>query len=540
VNIINPRDYSPASDGSVLGSKTEVAAEGALIMPTIVGSSQDTAAVVNDILSDGSLRDDHIQAITDLVKNAPYDGIDLEYSSVDVDLAGEFSDFVKGLSDSLHSENKRLSLTLPPPTNKRQAYEWKELGKNVDIIRILPIADPVAYWETMPGAISQVVKDVDPGKVMLVVSPFSIEGTGDVTRPMGYLQALVQAAEAVVREPNAQDIKPGATVKLVARNLDEGEGASPLRWSDDAAAVSYAIGGTERKRIFIENRFSVSFKLEMVQAYGLGGLAVSDASGQSDVANVWPTVNEFVRSNTATLIRPNDTMLLPSWQAPEGGDLGAGAGTSATWIAPANGTYNLILIVSDGERRFGRKLPIEVKEGNEPSPTPPPATFPPEESPTPTPEVTGEPTETPTPGTISIQVGKRADGDDDDASFEDPEETSAGSEVTFRIVIDNDSDVEVTVDEVIDDMPGAECDAVGVTLAPDDGDAEQVSDSGDDAIVCTYTVTVDDSTTNSVRVTVTDADANTGEDSDTATVNLPEGNARDSRKRERPPAPRSA
>ena len=234
VNIINPRDYSPASDGSVQGSKTEVAAEGALVMPTIVGSSQDTAAVVNDILSDGSLRDDHIQAITDLVKNAPYDGIDLEYSSVDVDLAGEFSDFVKGLSDSLHSENKRLSLTLPPPTNKRQAYEWKELGKNVDIIRILPIADPVAYWETMPGAIGQVVKDVDPGKVMLVVSPFSIEGTGDVTRPMGYLQALVQAAEAVVREPNAQDIKPGATVSFVARNLTKVKALRPLR-SDDAA-----------------------------------------------------------------------------------------------------------------------------------------------------------------------------------------------------------------------------------------------------------------------------------------------------------------
>ena len=519
VNIINPRDYSPAADGSIQGTKTDVAAQGALVMPTIVGSNADSAGVVNDILADKDLRSKHATAITDLVKNSALDGIDLEYTAVDVDLSGEFTDFVKSLSNSLHSNNKRLSLTLPPPTNKRQAYDWKELGKNVDIIRILPIADPVAYWETMPGALGQVAKDVDPGKVMLVVSPFSIQGTGDVTQLMGYLQAMVQAGEAVVREPQAQDIKPGATVKLVARNLDEGEGASPLRWSDEAAAVSYAIGGTERKRIYIENKYSVSFKLELVQAYGLGGVAVSDASAQSDVANVWPTLNEFVSSNTVTLVRPNDSMLLPSWQV-EAGDVGAGSGTSATWVAPAKGTYKVTLLVSDGDRRFGRQLSIEVKPGDEASATPL-VTFPPE-TPTPTPEPTGEATATPTPepGTLSVQVGKRADGDDADTVFSDPETTSAGSTVTFRIVIDNDSNVPVTIDSVVDSMPGATCDAVGQTLAKDDGDADLVSDTGPDSAVCTYTVTADGPLSNLVNVTVSDSSGATGHDSDTATVKI--------------------
>jgi len=521
-NIINPRDYSPASDGSVQGTKTEVAAQGALVMPTIVGSGSDTAAAVNDILSQEDLRSQHVQTIADLVTNAGVDGIDLEYSAVEVDLAGEFTDFVKGLSDALHTDSKRLSLTLPPPTNQRQAYEWDKLGDAVDIIRILPIADPVAYWETMPAALNQVTKDVDPGKVMLVVSPFSIQGTGDVTQLMGYLQAMVQAAEAVVREPQADEIKPGSTVKLVARNLDEGEGASPLRWSDDAAAISYAIGGTERRRIFIENKYSASFKLELVQAYGLGGVAVSDASGQSDVANIWPTVNAFVQSNTVSLVRPNDSMLLPSWQV-DAGDVGAGAGTTATWVAPGQGTYNITLIVSDGDRRFGRQLPIEVREGEEASPTPL-VTFPPETS---TPEPTGEATETPTPapGTLAIQVGKRADGDDPDASFEDPEDASIGADVTFRVVIDNDSAVTVTIDDFVDSLGASiTCDAVGQALAPDDGDAEIVSDSGADSAVCTYTVTVtaDDAPqiTNSVTVTVSDDEGDTGSDSDSSTVNV--------------------
>src|SRR5207247_10284601 len=129
------------------------------------------------------------------------------------------------------------------------------------------IAGPVSYWETMPRAISQVVADVDPSTLMLVLSPYSIEGVGDVTRPIGYLQAMVLAGEAAVREPaNPNDIKPGVTVKLVAKNLDEGEGASSLRWDNDAAAVRFDLGGTERRRIIIENSFSAGFTLAIVTA----------------------------------------------------------------------------------------------------------------------------------------------------------------------------------------------------------------------------------------------------------------------------------
>jgi hypothetical protein len=432
---------------------------------------------------------------------------------------------VKGLSDSLHGQSKRLSLTLPPPANQRQAYEWEELGSAVDIIRILPIADPVAYWETMPGALSQVTKDVDPGKVMLVVSPFSIQGTGDVTQLMGYLQAMVQAGEAVVREPQAQDIKPGATVKLVARNLDEGEGASPLRWSDDAAAISYAMGGTERRRVFIENRFSVSFKLELVQAYGLGGVAISDASGQSDVANIWPTVNDFVQSNTVSLIRPNDSMLLPSWQV-DAGDVGAGAGTSATWVAPGQGTYNITLVVSDGERRFGRVLPIEVKEGEEASPTPL-VTFPPEETPTSTPEASATPTPAPSDA-VRIEVFVKADGDDPGNEATNDETTSPGSDVTYEVTIDNDSDVPVTITGITDDLYGTlDCGGVvGTVLDANDGDGELGFDGGSDQVVCTYTqaapFTFTEPITNNTVVTAEDEDGNSDSDSDGATIKPPD------------------
>ncbi|MDO8615581.1 MAG: glycosyl hydrolase family 18 protein [Dehalococcoidia bacterium] len=531
VNVVSPRDYAPSADAAVQGQATGVSSGGAFaVMPTVVGSSQDTAAIVNDILADESLRARHVQAIVSLVKGGPFEGIDLEYSSVDADLKAEFTAFVTALADGLHAADKKLSLTLPPPTNQRQAYDWKALGQSADVIKILPIADPVTYWETMPDALGAVTEEIDPHKVMLVVSPFSVEEAGNSARPIGYVQAMALAGEAAVREPQNPDaLKPGVTVRLVAKNLDEGEGASPVRWNDDAVAVSFATGGNDRRRIFIENTYSFGFKLELVQAYGLAGVAVSDGSGQSDVANVWSAVNELITAATVSLKRPNESMLMPIWQAPEGGDLGAGAGTTATWVAPASGQYNVVLVVSDGERRFGRQTLIEVKPSNEPSPSPF-QTFAPE-TPTPTASATPEESETPTPGPgeLLVEVGKIADGDDENPTFTNDETVTPASEVTYLITIDNDSSVPVTVSSLVDDIyPDATCltvtgkDVIGVELDPDDGDGTGLQDGGVDQVQCAFTATAPSGSgvtvTDTVKGVVTDANGDDATDQDIATI----------------------
>lgn len=526
VDILSPRDYKPAADGSVQGAATEVLVEtGVLLMPTIVGSGQDTAAAVNDILADQSLRAAHIQAIASLAEKAKLGGIDLEYSSVDPALGTAFTEFVTGLAEALHQGRMRLSLTLPPPTGQRQAYDWKALGQAADIIKVLPIADPVNYWEMMPDALNRVVQDVgDPSKVMLVVSPFSVERTGNVTRPIGYLEAMLLAAEAAARQPqDPAQIKPGVTVKLVAVNLDQEEGASPLRWSDDAAAVTFTLGGGQNRGIFIENVFSVRFKLELVEAYGLGGAAVSDASAQQDVADIWPAVKELVEAATVALSRPNDDALLPRWQAPDGGDLGAGAGTTATWIAPSEArAYTLLLVVSDGERRFGRKTTVEVNSPPLLTPTPV-VTFAPE---TPTPSSTPSPTAT---RAVSVQVGKLADGDDPGLTFSNEELVTPGTPVTYLITIDNDSDVPVTIKSLADDEYGSVtcldttngADVIGQTLEADDGDGSNL-DSGADEVQCTFQMAAPTASNKSVEdeitAVVTDAAGHEASDKDVAKI----------------------
>ncbi len=122
--------------------------QGTLIIPTIVGSGTDTASVVNDII----VRRDAARHRTSSrssrsSQSDSLDGIDLEYSSVDVDSGPQFTTFVTALAGELHRINKRLILTLPPPTNQRSAYEWDKLGEQADFIKVLPIADPVSYWD---------------------------------------------------------------------------------------------------------------------------------------------------------------------------------------------------------------------------------------------------------------------------------------------------------------------------------------------------------------------------------------------------------
>ena len=400
--IVSPRDYEPLGDGALEGTATEVdVGDGGLLIPTIIGSGQDTAAVVNDILADDSLRQQHIDAIVQLAEDGGFGGIDLEYSAVDADLRKEFTSFAQTLGKALRDDGRRLSLTLPPPGAQRDAYDWPLLGQAADIIKILPIADPLGYWETMPDALTKLVKDVDPKKVMLVVSPFSAQIADGETKALGYLQAMLLASEIKVREPaDPAEIKTEVGVKVVAVNLAQSEGATDLHWSDDAAALSFSYGEPDKKTVYIENVFSVGFKLELVQAYGLGGVSVSDGSAGTDVANVWPAVNQLIESGTATLVRPNSDSLVPRWESPDGGNLDAAAGASIIWRADTDGSYVLRMLISDGDKRFGRELTVEVKAKPQQNPSPV-VTFPPEEpTPTPTPSPGPSPTASAGPGPV--------------------------------------------------------------------------------------------------------------------------------------------
>ena len=480
VGIVSPRDYKPQSDGSLGGTATDVqAGEEVLVMPTIVGSGEDTASVVNDILADESLQVKHIEEVLQLAENGDFAGIDLEYSSVDPERRSEFTALAQELGRALREDGRRLSLTLPPPGPQREAYDWQLLGQAADFIKILPVADPMDYWETMPKALDELVEEVDPGKVMLVVSPFSTELTDGNSRTLGYLEAMVLAGEIKIREPEDPGrIEPETGVKVVAVNLAQSEGATSLRWSDDAAALFFSYGAPTSRTVYIENVFSVGFKLEQVQAYALGGVAVADASAQRDVANIWPAVNQLIEAGTAGLVRPNGDALVPRWEAPDGGRMDAAAGASIIWRGEEAGTFTLRMLFSDGDLIFGREIEVEVKE-ERPTETPVPVvTFPAEEpTPSPTPAPTPEPTSEPSDDDDGDGV---ADADDNCPSDANPGQDDTDGDGAGDVCDDDDDD-----DGLVDDddlcpgtAPGDDVDEVGCSDAQVDSDGDGICDAG--------------------------------------------------------------
>jgi hypothetical protein len=127
-------------------------------------------------------------------------------------------------------------------------------------------------------------------------------------------------------------------------------------------------------------------------------------------------------------------------------------------------------------------------------------------------------------------VVKDADGDDADSNFEDPEVTSPSSSVTYRVIIDNDSAVPVTIvslsDNIYDPVTCLDSsleNVVGQTLAADDGDGASPPNGGQDEIACTFVETApsSDSTTVIDTVTVEAQGSGTVSASDTATIQTP-------------------
>jgi spore germination protein YaaH len=411
LNIVSPRDYVPQGDGSLTGQATPLVLGGStLVIPTIVGNDEAAATAVASILSDPVARQNHIDAIIRLVSEGEFAGIDLEYVLAEPDLRQDLTRFVEALAQALHEQGQRLSLTLPAAIGDEEAaaYDWKALGAQADMIKVLPHQDPAAYWETMSQALRFATRNVAPEKLFLAVSPFTIMQEMTRVSPIGYQQAMFLATQMEVRSPSDPLlIVPAAGVDISAINIDQGRGASGLQWSDDARAIVFAFGPQgNRSTVFLENVFSTAFKLELVQIFGLAGVAVAQTSDQVDVANIWPAVKALVDTGTAVLTRPELNVLAPQWFAPGGGDIIPQDG-AIVWHPPTDGQHTIVLVVSDGVLRFSRRLAVEVQPAIEPTPLPlPPATeIPPElEVPTPTATPTPEAMETPAPEATETPV----------------------------------------------------------------------------------------------------------------------------------------
>jgi hypothetical protein len=363
ITTLHPIVFIPVNDASIVGLPPAVPPAGYRVVPAIVAPNPET---IDTLLRSSDLTNKHAANIAAQVKQGNFAGIDVDYRNVNPSLKDRFNAFVTTLAKTLHEDGRTLTLTLPMPAADNGvvnpgAYDWETLGKQADTIELAGELDQELYFQNTEAALTYITDKVDRSKVLLSISSLSVERGGDGLKTMSLDNALARAS--VVSLKATGDITPAAQVQLIAKNVAQSEGSSGLHWDDQARAVTFSYPGLGGKRtVWIANQFSAAFRLELAQRFGLGGVAISDVSTEDGGADVWAPVQQLSDTGSLTLVRPNGEMLQPTWSTADG-TLNPQVGDTTTWTAPAKaGTYQILLVVSDGVIRAGQQLSIDVAE----------------------------------------------------------------------------------------------------------------------------------------------------------------------------------
>ncbi len=375
IDTIQPMDYILAPDGRILGETTPLPPDTPYrVIPVI--TNIDPGAIVA-LLQDPESQAAHINEIVALAQRFGFAGIDLSYRQIDLAYRDAFSAFATTLAGRLHADGRVLVLSIPMPIvagadAETFGYDWEALGRQADVLKIVPPDDQSAYRTQVTAALDYIVERVDRKKILLGMSNVAYEKGAEGVRTMPIAEALALAATVELRP--APPVAPDAEVTLIGANLARDAGATGLYWDDDALAVTFAYPGESGKRtVWVFNAFSAAFRIDIARRYGLGGVWVDNVGAASRGADIWAVVQRYIDTGDVDLARPNAAMMAPEWRA-TAGSLGATTGVTVVWRAPGEpGTYDVTLVVGDGVVRVGRSFPVEVERtrgaGGSPAPS---------------------------------------------------------------------------------------------------------------------------------------------------------------------------
>lgn len=388
--IVSPGDtLDPAAQDagivSVLAGEPSTGDEGLQLSDRLAGTLQNRylglttstttgAAAINRILNDSSAMRRHIDAITAAAAMTQAAGVHIDYLGLDAARRSSFTTFVEQLSDRLKKDNRGLVVSVPTPQGQAQdAYDWVALQKASNAVWLRAPADPAAYYDQLEtGLRSRRENGVDLSKVSLVIDRRSRERAGDVIRAITLRDALTTAS--AMRARVEQGIAPNDAVTLSGTNVDQNAGNSGLRWDERSRSVMFAYAGRSGSQsIWIENRFSIAFRLDLARRYNLGGVVVEGAAKDDSLPDAWNTILSYTNDGQLTLETPYGPYLQPSWRASDGQIEPGSSSGSAVWRAPSRvGTYQITLVISDGVTFVGQQLslPVTADGGKTPTPTP--------------------------------------------------------------------------------------------------------------------------------------------------------------------------
>ncbi len=372
VTIVHTLDFKPASDGAIEGKLTPLTLDPRIAhYPTISANAADKANIlVEAILAGGTSRSSHVQQIVAKLAETKAAGIDIAYTDLRADQRGSFTLFIAELGGALHAQNKTLTLTLPAPIRVQDridegAYDWAELAKSADILQVTPFRDQSTYRRDVPEILQYLTGRVSNTKLVFTVTPYATEKSSEGLRRLTLTDAMSIATRMGVS--TSARIETNSNVEIIAHNINKSENLSGITWDTNTACVGFTYKDNGNRTVWIENFFSVGFKLELASKFNLGGIAIEDASNNEYLGNIWPALEPFISSGQPVLMQPNGNDLIPKFRpsSPNGGSIEGGPLAPrgfVKWVTPSEpGTHRVTIQLSDGVALFESEIAVNVQ-----------------------------------------------------------------------------------------------------------------------------------------------------------------------------------
>ncbi len=278
-STVSPYWYVFAADGTLVplpGANapdflSTVREAGIPLLPTVTNAQPATnrkdSGLAAAVLGDPARRERHLSALIQIARAGGYQGIDINYENMPESLRPAFSAFIVDLATALHAEGRVLAVTLQPKTaepggqNGSRALDYAALGAAADLVRIM------AYdysWEAS-----------EPGPVA----------------PMDWVEEVARYAASLIPSDRLQlgvalygyewHGRSGISRmwdELMARALTR---QAALRWDPTARAPWFEyLEGSVHHVAWFENAESLAYKLQLVERFGLNGLAAWRLGGE--------------------------------------------------------------------------------------------------------------------------------------------------------------------------------------------------------------------------------------------------------------------
>jgi hypothetical protein len=398
--IITPAGMQPNLQGALVGSLAGGYDLNApyRVMP-VVRNFADPRAVdpqtVTTILSNSTLRTEHVRQITSLAVNGSFDGVFIDYRDLPADVRDNFSTFIQDLGENLARAGLRLGVVVPQAQNTAGtwdtgAYDWRSLGASVDFMQINLGIDPNTF---VPGENQYVeallrwaVGEVDRHKLLIGLSARSIREVAGGYTTIGYSDALSGLGDVTYTAAATTDtgiVQPGTEITA---SLDGNQAAAGMDMNVQSPFIDYMDdAGNRVSRMWLTTGAALRFRMDRTTPFALAGVSFNDLLYDGVAEDVLGIVLNYKLGIPAV---PTETELALRWTI-EGANGIIGQVTTelneplvATVNAPdGNYAVNVDVIASDIESaRSGAEV----------------AVFAPTSTPTPLPTSTPTPTPTPT------------------------------------------------------------------------------------------------------------------------------------------------